>query len=184
MGEKTCESRQLGVSDDAAVCLACSSHINAVKPIDGNAVNVGDIKAANFRVVSPGPRQLWKKLLLVSIYGSIALMPGPVVAEQWLHTSPPPEMEGDKGDWWLDSESISTKGEYTFFTLLRRPGSPPLSDDGSGYTAINCSTGDRLVRGVCTGACSAADFPDGWLEQPRLTERSPIYKAVCGLRHR
>ncbi|MGY3408358.1 hypothetical protein ACVWZV_004471 [Bradyrhizobium sp. GM5.1] len=122
---------------------------------------------------------------LLAIIAVFCLVSTIVHAEHWIPAPPPPEMRNDSGDWWLDTDSIERRGNYTFFTYHRgaEKGTPPSLPNDMGHMAFNCSTGDTLVGSICSGSCPAAPvFPDGWLLGTHYSRQSFLYATVCGRR--
>jgi hypothetical protein len=126
------------------------------------------------------------------LVASIMLTPTMVNAHHWVSSPAPPEMPGDDGHWWLDTDSIFRNGTYMFFTFSR--GSEqniPPSDVGesahtvdTGQMAIDCASGKTLAKGICSGTCAGEPaFPEDWLESARYSSRDELFKTVCGSRH-
>ncbi len=103
-------------------------------------------------------------------------------AEHWISAPPPPEVPGDEGHWWLNTDTITRDKNYAFFSFERssEKAKPPLRDTGVGRMAMDCNSGNTLSRGVCTGTCPPMPaFPKDWVESARYPRGSFLFRAVC-----
>jgi hypothetical protein len=119
---------------------------------------------------------------LMGILALVCLGRSDAHGEHWIPAPAPPEMLNDPGDWWLDTDSIDRQEDYTFFRYHRgaEKGVPPLIAKDIGRMAFHCSSGDTLVKAICSGSCLAAPaFPEGWLPGTHYSRDSFLFATVC-----
>ena len=71
--------------------------------------------------------------------------------------------------YWIDSDSIATRGPYTYFTWRADNVDSPMPASGAGnHTGINCATGESLN-----------DQNGAWVAGPHYTSQAYLFRFVC-----
>ena len=101
-------------------------------------------------------------------YAATALLmaTAPAYATHW--TIYAPDEAGYR--YWMDEDSISTQGDYTYVTyVLGSPDAGQPDPSNAMRIGINCQTGDSLQQ----------DQNGQWVPGAHFTDKAYLFQAVC-----
>jgi hypothetical protein len=109
--------------------------------------------------------QLIRRIAAVALVGA-TLIASPALAVTWVTYAP----DADGYRYWIDKDSLQTKGGYIYYSwLLLTPDDPtPTAASSARQSAIDCATGDSLK--LENGA---------WVTGPHFTDEAYLFRFVC-----